>query len=130
MKQGFSLIEILIVIGIVGGLLAATFTAYNRFQKKRKETTTQTRLGTVEAAIESYHDQVNSYPDDLRNLVEGPPNKKSSYIPAVKEDELQDGWGQELQYEPKKSGYPPYTLYSLGEPGTNRPIYSRGSQEA
>lgn len=130
-QKGFSLIELMIVIMIIGVLAAATFGGL-RWLQKAKETTTNSKLAALDTMIEQYNTQVGEYPTDLRELIEGPSrqdlHKKWGEAIAAESD-LQDGWNQPVVYQLNPKGTrPPYDLYSIGSKG-NAQIRSPRSKE-
>ena len=64
-KSGFSLIEIMIVIMIIGVLAAGTFGGL-RWLQRAKLTTTETKLAAMDTMIEQYSTTMGEYPLDLQ----------------------------------------------------------------
>lgn len=131
LRKGFSLIEIMIVILIIGVLAAAAFGGF-RWLQNAKLATTNTKLAAVDTMLETYSNQIGEYPSDLNELVNGPTNQaltKRWGEPIATQEELEDSWKQPLMYERKAKGArPPYDLYSIGSKGTAH-IYSPRSKE-
>jgi general secretion pathway protein G len=129
--RGFSIIEIVIVITIIGILAAATFGGL-RWLQKAKLTTTETKLAALDTMIEQYNTTIGEYPTELRELAEGPSKQnlqKRWQEPIAAEDDLSDGWKQPFIYSLSPKGTrPPYELYSIGSTG-NAKIFSPRSKE-
>ncbi len=130
-KNGFSLIEIMIVILIIGVLAAVAFGGF-AFLQRAKATATDSKLATLDSALESYNLRLGQYPTELRELVEGPSDAKLQRKwgePLANENDLKDGWSQEFVYQVNPKGTrPPYELYSIGSTG-NAQIRSPVSRE-
>lgn len=122
-RKGFTLIEILIVVAIIGLLMA--FLA-PRFLGKREQATAQiAQLGLrqVQDAINLYRLNTGRYPEQLIDLVEQPQDvstAKKWQGPYV-DDIPEDPWGQEYQYRKTPGDQHPYELYSEG-PEDGEPI--------
>lgn len=131
LKNGFSLIEIMIVILIIGVLAAAAFGGFAYLQRA-KATTTDSKLAALDTALETYATRLGEYPTDVRELVEGPSKanlQRKWGEPLIAEDGLKDGWNQEFVYQLNPKGTrPPYDLYSIGSTG-NAQIRSPVSRE-
>lgn len=131
LKKGFSLIEIMIVIMIIGVLAAATFGGFRWLQQARLSTT-NSKLAALDTMIEQYNTQVGEYPTDLRELVEGPSKQglqKKWAESIAAESDLTDSWNNPFVYQLKPKGTrPPYELYSIGSKG-NAQIFSPRSKE-
>lgn len=130
-QKGFTLVEIIIVIAIIAALSVVTFGGL-RYLQKAKESTTRTKLASLDAMIDQYNSQMQRYPTDLHELIEGPnePALRKRWGEAIaSESDLQDGWNQPFVYELlAKGSRPPYRLYSIGSSG-NAQILSPRSQE-
>ncbi len=123
-KKGFTLIEILIVITVIGIIAAVTRPAYQGFVLKSKESTLKKNLYILRDAIDAFsvdnRDKNNMprYPKDLSELVE------KKYIRYIPEDPFteNDRWGI---VSSDKSKNDVYDIYSLSnEVGTNGKPYS------
>lgn len=130
LKQGFTIIEITIVILIAGLIMAGAFGGW-KFYQRVKAQQTDSKLMSLDAAIADYKNDIGEYPKDLRELVEGPANpnlRKRWGIAKATEADLRDSWDNEIYYVVNAKGArPPYELYSVGPNGEDR-IMSKVSQ--
>lgn len=65
MKKGFTLVELLIVVGIISALVAMQGFVYVNSQRNARDSRRQTDLENVRAAVEQYRSTNNSYPLSL-----------------------------------------------------------------
>lgn len=61
-SSGFTIVELLIVIVIIGVLAALVIVAYNGIQARARDATRVTDMRNVKTAIESYYADNSSYP--------------------------------------------------------------------
>jgi prepilin-type N-terminal cleavage/methylation domain-containing protein len=62
-KKGFTLVELLIVVGLIGILIAITVTSYGTIQKKSRNSRRMNDLKAVQNALEQYaSDNNGQYP--------------------------------------------------------------------
>lgn len=61
--NGFSLIEILVVISIIGFIAAAAFYNYNIARARARDTVRVSDISSLTKAFELYFNENNSYPD-------------------------------------------------------------------
>lgn len=61
-KQGFTLIEILVVATIISMLAAGGFVSYSTFTKKARDARRQADLEQIRGALEQYRSTISSYP--------------------------------------------------------------------
>ena len=110
---GFTLVELLVVLGIIGMIAAIAAPQVLGYLGKAKVQTTRTQLSNVGQALELFYIDHGRYPsteEGLTGLTAG------SYLRG--RTALLDGWGNPFIYE-RASGPDPFTLVSLG--GDGRP---------
>jgi type IV pilus assembly protein PilA len=67
-KKGFTLIELMIVVAIIGILAAIAIPNFMSYQCKARQTEAKTALGTLRTLQETYYAQEDTYTDNLTNL--------------------------------------------------------------
>lgn len=74
--KGFTLVELLIVVGIIGILLAVTSTAYTLAQRRSRDTRRITDMKAIQSAFEQYaSDHNGAYPNATSDVT-------ATYLPA------------------------------------------------
>lgn len=112
---GFTLIEILIVIVIMGLLISlvapAMFSKVSSSQRK----TSMAQMQMISTALDTYRLDVGSYPEKLDELRKSDaPGWDGPYMPR---DIPADPWGNPYVYSVTKGGETPYSLLSYGAGG-------------
>ena len=64
-SKGFTLLELLVVVVIIGILTAIAIPAYNSYLNTAKITLAQGALDTIRKTLESYHIDYQEYPDSI-----------------------------------------------------------------
>lgn len=122
-KPGFSLIEIMIVVFIIGTLIGmiALFTRGGR-ERSNMSTARQT-LQAIKAAVDNYEMTMGDYPQALEDLINEPTDEKlankwpgAPFIPKVPKDP----WKRAYVYELTPDSEHPYELYSKGPKGKTK----------
>ena len=117
-EQGFTLVELMVVIVIIG--LLATIVLINVLpsQDKAMQTKARADIATLEQAMEMYRLDNFSYPTDLSTLVQPPAGgdaaryRTGGYIKKLPNDP----WNRPYQLAvPGKAG--PFNITSLGSDG-------------
>jgi len=126
-RGGFTLVEILLVIAIIGILAGVFIFAVGGTQDKAKKDTTALLIKQVDGALRRYKLDIGDYPGDadggLDALVKKPSFTDEKLAekwagPYLETDPV-DGWGNKLGYQPSEPSSEeaktlPYKLWSFG----------------
>ncbi len=83
-KKGFTLLELIIVISIIGILLTIAQPTYKNSVIKAKETVLRENLFALRSAIDQYYADNQKYPDSLELLV------SKGYLRSIPKDPFTD----------------------------------------
>jgi general secretion pathway protein G len=92
-ERGFTLIELMVVVAIIGIIVTVASGQYIRSIKKAKEAVLREDLYIMRTSINQYFSDKGKYPSDLHGLVE------ASYLRAIPEDPITqsaDTWVTEM----------------------------------
>jgi len=120
-RAGFTLIELIVVMVILGLLASLVLPKYADRQRQARRSTTIAQIGLLRDALELYMQDNGQYPtttQGLAALVEEPtaapkPRKWMGYLDKTP----QDGWQNDFVYESPGSHSEDYDLWSLGADG-------------
>lgn len=126
-QAGFSLMEMLVAIAILGIIMAIAIPGFQKVLENQKRNTTRSTLKSVQAAIEIFELDMSRVPEKLEDLLKRP--EASEYYGDtlskwsdggyMKTDKYpMDSFGHKIQYEltsgeGQQSAHP-YELYSYG----------------
>ena len=88
-KKGFTLVELLVVMAIIGLLLAIATPRYVGTLERSRETALKQNLAVMREAISNFHTDLNRYPESLDELVE---KKYLRSIPVDPVTDRRDTW--------------------------------------
>lgn len=119
-ERGFTLVELMVVIVIIGLLATVVMVNVMPSQDKAMATKAKADIATLEQAMEMYRLDNLTYPsgsDGLNALVSPPAGQTGGYRPGGYIKSLpKDPWGRPYQLSvPGKSGA--FDIYSLGGDG-------------
>ena len=104
-RPGFSLLELMLVLVILGLLSTVAAVALIPQAQKAKVRTTKQSMGVIKNAITQYQLERSRVPETVVEL-----------IPEYLEDgDISDGWKQPFYYKPTPNGVRDYTLMSFGK---------------
>jgi len=113
-QQGFSLIEMLLVLGIIAFI--ATMLATNIFTSKGKADVKAAQAGVrkVATAVDQYYLDSGTLPSKIEDLVTRPGNAANWGGPYLNESQIKDPWGTVYTIKVPGEGGQPYAVISLG----------------
>lgn len=113
--RGMSLIEVIIVIVLIGGVLALVASRVMGGQDRANVRLTETQLITLAGKVDQFRLDTGKLPESLQQLVDagGTPNWLGPYARA---EELKDPWGNPIEFR-KPGANGPFELVSLGADG-------------
>ena len=95
--RGFTLIEILVVIVILGILSTIVVVRTSKYSEQARIQATRATIASIVAAVGSYEMQIGRYPPDLADLVkEGDANWPGPFLETS--DVPRDAWGNPFDY--------------------------------
>lgn len=127
LKAGFTLMEIIIAMAIIGALVALIYPQITKMQQKAKIGQAKTQLSQFKTAIDMYHADIDEYPTKLEDLVKRPTvepaqGKWSTGGYLAKDKVPNDPWGNKFVYKQNSEGSEhPYDLFSHGPNGPKSP---------
>ena len=112
---GFTLIEILLVVVIIGILAAVAVPRLGGRVGQSQVAAARAGVGAVSTAIDLYETDNGKLPESLQNLITkgSEPNRNGAYI--RKAEGLKDPWGVEYQFTKQGNVY---TVASAGPDGS------------
>lgn len=123
-RSGFTLVEMLIVLAIMGVVMAIATPMYLTYQRGAQKRATKANIHNIKVGLEQYREDVGDYPAALRDLVKKPSDEKSEgwggpYLSS--KEAPKDGFGNAFHYAVTPGAENPYELYSYGRKGKGAP---------
>ncbi len=112
-RKGMTLIEIMIVLAIIGGLMTLLLPKLTGQQEKAKMKEAKIQLAQIVSALQMYYTDCGKFPAALSNLIEADANCTNWGPEAyAKKSTLVDPWKNEFSYEVTNTEY---NLKSFGK---------------
>ncbi|MGV6489867.1 type II secretion system major pseudopilin GspG [Stenotrophomonas bentonitica] len=115
-QSGMSLLEIIIVIVLIGAVLTLVGSRVLGGADRGKANIAKSQVQTMAGKIENYQLDTGKLPAKLDDLVTQPGGSSGWLGPYAKASELNDPWGNALEYRAPAEGQP-FDLISLGKDG-------------
>lgn len=117
-QRGFSLMELMIVLVILGLIAGIVAPQAMKTLDKGKSQSAKVQIENISAALDMYRLEVGNYPssaEGLKALVTAPAGARGWNGPYLKKGLPVDPWNNEYQYKrPGASADQPYDVVSLG----------------
>lgn len=115
-QRGFSLIEIIVVVVLIGGIVAFAASRILGGGDRAKVKLTQAQVQTLAEKIDQYKMDTGGLPATLDALVAAPAGTSGWLGPYAKPADLNDAWAHPFQYK-MPGDNKPFELLSYGADG-------------
>lgn len=119
-RRGFTLLELLVVMVIIGLLASYVGPKYFSQIGKSESKIAQAQCGALEKALDQYRLDTGHYPSTdlgLQSLVAKPPSESKWAGPYLAKSVPLDPWGKPYLYKCCPGEHGDFDLYSLGKDG-------------
>lgn len=116
-KRGFSLLELLVVVLIIGLLTGIVAPRFMSQINRSENTAAKAQIDALDKALQAFRIDLGRFPTDaegLRVLVEAPANEPRWRGPYLKDKVPLDPWGSPYQYRAQSSRGKDFDLISFG----------------
>ena len=104
-QKGFSLIEIMIVLIIIGGLMAVIIPKVQDGREQSNVKNTKMRLSEISTKVNEYYAECGKYPTAITFLTDDDASCKNWTGNPKLKSLLKDAWNGDIEYSAAGSGY-------------------------
>lgn len=104
-SRGMTLMEILIVLGIIGGLMAVLLPQINKSRNRGNIGTTKITMGQIINALNQYYTDCGKYPDSMDALMTADGSCPNWGPEAYMKSIPKDAWGNGFVYSFEGSSF-------------------------
>ena len=115
-QSGFSLIEIIVVVVLIGGIVAFAASRILGGGDRAKVKLAQAQVQTLAEKVQQFQMDTGALPADLNALVAAPAGAAGWLGPYAKQADLNDPWMHPMQYKAPGEGRA-FDIVSLGADG-------------
>ena len=112
-QSGFSLIEIILVVVLIGGIVAFAASRILGGGDRARYNLAKSQVQTLAEKVQQYENDTGSLPNSLDDLVTEPGNSNGWLGPYAKAGELKDPWNTPYEYRAPGEGRP-FDIVSYG----------------
>lgn len=116
-QAGFSLIEIILVVVLIGGIVAFAASRILGGGDRAKANLAKAQVQTIAEKVQQFEMDTGRLPATLDELVTQPGNASGWLGPYAKTVELKDPWNHPYEFRVPGEGGKPFDLISLGKDG-------------
>lgn len=105
-KRGFTLVEMLLVVTIIGILATVVVVKFAGVSERARIAAARDSIASISSAIDVYEVDMGKYPGSLEDLVRNP-GGATWHGPYIKGgmEAMTDPWGMQYQYTKKENDY-------------------------
>ncbi|MBP7274648.1 MAG: type II secretion system major pseudopilin GspG [Kiritimatiellae bacterium] len=131
-RAGFTLVEILLVVAIIGILAAIAVNQFGGMSEEARVTATAAQIESISTAVEVFELHMGKYPSSLQDLLTAPGSSTRWKGPYLKKGMPKDQWDQEYLFtspgQHNRRGFDLSSIGPDGQPNTDDDITNWASE--